>query len=78
MVFNYFMFKVHVFYGAAPALGPYIAAYGVNYLIGLTSLSFFHYFIKSPYVAVLCSLIVVSTINYFILKRFVFKSGVSR
>ena len=74
MVFNYFMFKVHVFHGSSPALGPYIGAYALNYLMGLGTLATVHLFVPSPYLAGLGSVVFTATINYFILKRFVFKS----
>jgi putative flippase GtrA len=74
VVFNYIMFRVHVFHGAAPALRSYIGAYALSYLMGLVFLAIYHHFIPSTYVAGLCSLVTVATINYFVLKKFVFKS----
>ena len=73
MGFNYFMFKTHVFHGSEPAIGPYIGAYTLNYFMSLGFLTLFHHFIPSPYLAGFCALVTVSTINYFVLKRFVFK-----
>lgn len=73
MTFNYFMFKMHVFHGSTPSLGSYIGAYTFNYVMGLAFLALFHHFVPSPYLAGFLSILTVSTVNYFILKRFVFK-----
>ncbi len=73
MVFNYFMFKFHVFHGSEPAILSYIGAYTLNYLMGVAFLTLFHQFVPSPYLAGFCSLVTVSVINYFVLKKFVFK-----
>ncbi len=75
MAFNYVMFRVHVFRGPKPELRRYIAAYSLNYLLGLASLTVAHSFIASPYIAGLVTLLVISILNYFILKRFVFLSS---
>ena len=72
MTFNYMMFRAHVFRGAVPSVPRYIAAYAVNYLLGLTFLYAFHRVVPSPYLAGFLSLVAVSVINYFVLRKFVF------
>lgn len=73
MMFNYFMFKRHVFVGHTPAVGPYILTYAANYCVSAVLLIFTHHFIKSPYIAGFLALILVSIVNYVLLKKFVFK-----
>jgi putative flippase GtrA len=72
--FNYFMFRRHVFRNQGHPFGRYILAYALNYLMGLTCLAVIHSFLKSPYLAGFGSLIITATINYFVLRRFVFKT----
>jgi putative flippase GtrA len=72
MVFNYFMFKAHVFHGVTPRVAPYVASYGFNYLLSVLVLSVIHKFIASPYLAGAATMGLVSIVNYFVLKGFVF------
>ena len=76
--FNYFMFRRHVFRHHEHPFGRYILAYALNYLMGVTCLAAVHSFIKSPYLAGLGSLIITASINYFILKKFVFQTQSTR
>jgi putative flippase GtrA len=77
MTFNYIMLKTHVFRGATPVISRYIAAYAINYFLGLGCLFIFHQLVKSPYLAGLLSLILVAIINYFVLRAFVFRTPAS-
>lgn len=70
--FNYVMFSRHVFHGHRASLPRYVLSYGVNYLISLAVLAGAHRIIPSPYIAGLCTLVLVSILNYVLLKRFVF------
>jgi putative flippase GtrA len=74
MAFNYMTFSRHVFRDAPPDTLRYIVSYGGNYLLGLTSLAALSHVVHSPYLAGLCSIVVVSVINYFLLRHFVFRS----
>ena len=73
MGFNYFMLSIHVFIGSKPKLFRYIFAYGVNYLMGLLFLTVYHMIIASPYIVGFLTLFTTAFLNYFILKRFVFR-----
>ena len=73
MVFNYFMFSIHVFPGIKPALRPYIVTYAINYALGLIFITLYHDLFLSAYVAGLFSIVTVSLFNYVLLKKFVFK-----
>ena len=72
VVFNYFMFKKHVFKGTQPNIVRYIGAYIVNYFIGLGALYIVSRFFHSPYIAGFIALLIISTINFFVLRYLVF------
>jgi putative flippase GtrA len=74
MTFNYFTYKNHVFAGSGPNRVKYILAYLLGYVLGVGFLTIFHSFVRSPYIAGFLSLICVSLINYFVLRKFVFAS----
>ena len=67
------MFKRHVFRNHEASIGRYIGAYAVNYFLGLGALWAWSRVIRSPYIAGLAAIVVVSSINYFVLKFIVFK-----
>lgn len=66
------MFRAHVFRDAEAPLHRYIGAYVLNYFMGLAALWMCRQVIRSPYVAGIGAIVIVSTINYFVLKRLVF------
>lgn len=68
------MFRRHVFRNTHHPIGRYILAYTFNYLMGVACLALVHTFVKSPYLAGLGSLVITAAINYFVLKKFVFRS----
>jgi putative flippase GtrA len=72
MVFNYFMFSMHVFPGQKPVLWSYILTYAFNYLLSVLCLALIHHVVASSYLAGGITLVTVSFINYFLLKKFVF------
>lgn len=71
-VFNYFTFSRHVFRGHKTRIDRYILSYGLNYLLGLAALIGAHRLIYSPYLDGVIALVLVSIINYGVLKVFVF------
>lgn len=73
MTFNFFTYRRHVFRTEHASTSAYIAAYVLNYLIGLGLLGAFHSFGWSPYVSGLGALLGASLINFFVLKRLVFR-----
>ncbi len=73
MAFNYFTYSRYAFAGHEFSPVRFILSYGVNYLLGLAALAGFTQIVASPYVAGMASVIVVSLINYFILKKFVYR-----
>lgn len=72
VAFNYFTYTRHVFRDAAPAKMRFVLSYVGNYLTGLVMLMICAHFIASPYWAGLAAIIIVSAINYFVLKHIVF------
>jgi putative flippase GtrA len=74
-LFNYFTFSRYTFAGEDGSPLRFVASYGVNYLIGLAVLWSLSRVIVSPYLAGLVTVVIVSVINFAILKRFVFRSA---
>ncbi|MDB5712881.1 MAG: GtrA family protein [Sphingomonadales bacterium] len=72
VVFNYLTYSRHVFRGASPAKLRFAISYGINYLLGLGTLAIAVKVVTSPYLAGLITAILVSFVNYFILKYFIF------
>ena len=73
MTFNYFTYSRFAFAGHDGSKGRFIASYILNYVLGLIALAAAAQAIRSPYLAGLVSVVFVSVVNYFILKRLVFR-----
>jgi len=73
MTFNYFTYSRFAFAGRDGSKGRFIASYILNYVLGLIALAAAAQAIRSPYLAGLVSVVFVSLVNYFILKRLVFR-----
>ncbi len=78
VAFNYFTYSRHVFRDAGPARIRFGLSYVGNYLLSLAALALAAQIFVSPYVAGLAAIIVVSLINYFVLKHLVFTKAASR
>jgi putative flippase GtrA len=74
IAFNYLTYGRYTFANQTVSRGRFIASYAVNFLLGLAGLAACKQIIASPYVAGICSIAVVSLINYFILKRYVYRT----
>ena len=71
--FNYFTYSRHVFHRASERRPlAFVGAYAFNYVIGLGLLAIAHHFVRSPYLAGFLALLVGTSINFVILRRFVF------
>jgi len=77
MAFNYFTYSRHVFRGAAPARLRFVASYAVNYVLSVAVLAGLARVIDSPYAAGLATAVLVSVINYGLLKFLVFRRPVA-
>ncbi len=75
MAFNYLSYSRHVFRDAGPAKARFVLSYAVNYVLGLATLATVSLFIASPYIAGIVTAFLVSVINYFALKHFVFTAA---
>ena len=72
MAFNYFTYSRHAFHDSDVSKSRFIASYAVNYLLGLGALWAVSQVVASPYLAGFIAVGIVSLINYFILKHWVF------
>lgn len=75
VAFNYLTYSRHVFRDAPAAKLRFVFSYAVNYLMGLAALAAASLVIASPYLAGAISVVIVSIINYFVLKQFVFRAA---
>ena len=73
MTFNYVTYSRHVFSDSSPAKLRFVIVYGINYLLGLAMLALASFFVRSPYLAGVISIICVSLINFFLLRHLVFR-----
>jgi len=72
MTFNYFTYSRHAFHDSTVSKSRFIASYAVNYLLGLAALWGASQFIPSPYLAGFVAVVIVSLVNYLILRHWVF------
>ena len=72
--FNYLTYSRYTFAGQRGSVWRFLASYVGNYLLSLATLAGFAQLTSSPYVAGLLSVVLVSIINFFILKRLVFRA----
>lgn len=72
MTFNYFTYSRHAFHDSDVSKSRFVMSYAINYLLGLAALWAASQFIASPYLAGLLAVVVVSLVNYLILKSWVF------
>jgi hypothetical protein len=72
-VFNYFTYSRHVFRDRRRSPAAFVAAYVFNYLMGLGLLALAHMVVRNPYGAGFLCLLVGTALNYFVLRRFVFR-----
>lgn len=75
MAFNYFTYSRHVFRGSTPAKLRFVMSYAAHYVMGLAALAAISRLVPDPYIAGLAAAILVSFINYFILRHLVFKAA---
>lgn len=75
VAFNYLTYSRHVFRGAPTAKLRFALSYVLNYVMGLAVLAVVAQFIASPYGAGFVTIMIVTVINYFVLKQFVFRAA---
>lgn len=75
MAFNYVTYSRYAFRGHDPSILRYLGAYGVQYLLSVAALAGCTAIGASPYIAGLGSIVIVSVLNYFVLKKFVYRAG---
>ena len=72
MAFNYVTYSRHAFHDSDVSKSRFVASYAVNYLLGLGALWAISRVVTSPYLSGFIAVGIVSLINYFILKHWVF------
>lgn len=72
VIFNYFTYSRYAFAGDEGSKTRFALSYVGNYVLGLAVLAGVAQFVGSPYLAGFLSTVIVSVVNYFVLKRFVF------
>jgi putative flippase GtrA len=72
IAFNYITYKRHVFSGSAPAKQRFVLAYAANYGLSVLALAVLRSVIGSAYAAGLATIVLVSAINFFVLRHLVF------
>ena len=75
VAFNYLTYSRHVFSGAETAKLRFVLSYGLNYVMGLAALVAATRVIASPYLAGAAAVVLVSIINYFVLRHFFFRTA---
>jgi putative flippase GtrA len=73
VAFNYITYSRHVFKEARSAKLRFLLSYIANYAVSLAVLAIVSYVIRSAIVAGGVTIVIVSVINYFVLKLFVFR-----
>jgi putative flippase GtrA len=74
MAFNYLSYSRHVFRDAQPAKVRFVVSYAVNYLLSVATLAIVARFIANPYFSGVLTAFIVSAVNFFALKFFVFRA----
>lgn len=74
VAFNYFTYSGHVFRSAEPAKLKFMLSYVVSYFLALGTLALVSLVIRSPYGAGAATALIMSLINYLVLKHLVFRS----
>ena len=72
VIFNYFTYSRYAFAGDQGSKFRFILSYAANYFISLAVLAGLAMFIRSPYLAGLMTTVIMSVLNFFVLKRLVF------
>ena len=75
--FNYLTYSRHVFRDAAPAKVRFALSYMGAYLLNVVVLLGVSRVVSSPYLAGLLTAVIVSVINFVVLKRLVFRTRAS-
>lgn len=70
--FNYFTYSRHVFRDEPASRVRFILSYGLNYLVSVAALVLLTPVVASAYLAGLLATLVATTINFVVLRRFVF------
>jgi len=73
--FNYFTYSRYAFVAHRPSKLKFALSYAGNYVMGLAALALIARLAASPYLAGFLATVLVSLVNYFVLKRLVFSKA---
>jgi putative flippase GtrA len=73
VTFNYIIYSRHVFKNSKAAKKRFAVSYVGNYLVSLVTLAGVAQVVKSQYIAGILTIFLVSILNFFVLKKLVFK-----
>lgn len=73
VVFNFITYSRYTFADQTASKPRFLLSYGINYLLSVALLWGFEQLVESPYISGLLAVIVVSLINFLVLKKLVFK-----
>lgn len=74
VIFNYVTYSRYAFAGQKGSMPRFVLSYALNYLLSLITLAAAAQLVASPYLAGLVSVVIVTIINFFVLKRLVFQA----
>lgn len=75
VIFNYFTYSRFAFAGQRSSKAVFVLSYAGNYFLSLAGLWLALKLVPSPYVAGAAATVAVSIVNFFILKRLVFRDN---
>ncbi len=75
VAFNYVTYSRYAFADHRASKRNFVASYALNYLMNVAALWALHHVIASPYLAGFVTIVIVSALNYLVLRRFVFLPG---
>lgn len=73
VAFNYVTYSRYAFAAHEASKMRFVLSYAGNYLLGLAALAAIRQIVASPYLAGFLATLFVSVVNYFVLKRLVFR-----
>lgn len=77
VIFNYFTYSRYAFADRQGSLSRFILSYALNYLLAVAFLWAASQLVESPYLAGLIATLIVSVINFFLLRKLVFMGTAS-
>lgn len=77
VAFNYFTYSRHAFRDYKPSVPRFLASYMLYYVASVGALAAMKWVFKSPYLAGIAATVLVSAMNFVVLKMFVFRKSLA-